>query len=394
MIYHQLGKIPHKRHTQFRKPNGELYQEHLFGAEGFHGWSSLLYHNNPPTRTYKVEQGPEVKIEKWEEGMLRHHHLRTTSVEAGGDPVLGRKVLLFNNDVQIGIARPTDSMDYFYKNGEHDELLFIHQGEGYVQTMFGRLDFGYGDYIYIPRGTIYQMVFETDQNKMLTVDSTGPVDIPDRYLSDKGQFLENSPFCERDIRRPEGQLFYEEEGEFEVKIKKQGRITSYWYEHHPFDIVGWDGYLYPWIFNIKDFEPITGRVHQPPPVHQTFKGHNYVVCSFCPRKFDYHPLSIPAPYAHSNVDSDEVLYYVEGDFMSRKGVEEGSITQHPGGIPHGPHPGKYEGSIGKEETDEYAVMIDTFHPLHLTMEAKKLDDDSYPYSWNEEVEPKKVEAEE
>jgi len=394
MIYHQLGKIPHKRHTQFRKPNGELYQEHLFGAEGFHGWSSLLYHNNPPTRTYKVEQGQEVKIEKWEEGMLRHHHLRTANVEAGGDPVLGRKVLLYNNDVQIGIARPTESMDYFYTNGEHDQLLFIHQGEGYVQTMFGRLDFSYGDYIYIPRGTIYQVVFETEQNKMLTVDSTGPVDIPDRYLSDKGQFLENSPFCERDIRRPQGQLFYEEEGEFEVKIKKQGRITSYWYEHHPFDIVGWDGYLYPWIFNIRDFEPITGRVHQPPPVHQTFKGHNYVVCSFCPRKFDYHPLSIPAPYAHSNVDSDEVLYYVEGDFMSRKGVEEGSITQHPGGIPHGPHPGKYEGSIGKEETDEYAVMIDTFHPLHLTTEAKKLDDESYPYSWNEEAEPKKVEAEE
>lgn len=393
MIYHQLGKIPHKRHTQFRRPDGELYQEHLFGAEGFHGVSSLLYHHNPPTRTFKVEAGPELKIEKWEEGILRHHHLRTANVKEGGDPVLGRKVLLFNHDIQIGAARPTEAMDYLYKNGEHDELLFIHEGEGYVQTMFGRLDFEYGDYIYIPRGTIYQMVFETEKNRMLTVDSTGPIDIPDRYLSDKGQFLENSPFCERDIRRPEGDdLFFHEEGEFEVKIKKQGRITSYWYEHHPLDVVGWDGYLYPWIFNIKDFEPITGRVHQPPPVHQTFKGHNYVVCSFCPRKFDYHPLSIPAPYAHSNVDSDEVLYYVEGDFMSRKGVEEGSITQHPGGIPHGPHPGKYEGSIGKEATDEYAVMIDTFHPLHLTTEAKKIDDDGYPYSWIEDKE--KAEAEE
>jgi len=394
MIYHQLGKIPHKRHTQFRRPDGELYQEHLFGAEGFHGVSSLMYHHNPPTKTFKVEKGEDVKIEKWDEGMLRHHHLRTADIEEGGDPVMGRKVLLYNNDVQIGAVRPTEPMDYFYKNGEHDELLFIHEGEGYVHTMFGKLEFGWGDYIYIPRGTIYQIVFETEKNRMLTVDSTGPVDIPNRYLSDKGQFLENSPYCERDIRRPEGPIFVNKQGEFEVRIKKQGRYTSYWYEHHPFDVVGWDGYLYPWIFNIKNFEPITGRVHQPPPVHQTFEGNNYVVCSFCPRKYDYHPKSIPAPYAHSNVDSDEVLYYVKGDFMSRKGVDEASITQHPGGIPHGPHPGKYEGSIGKEATDEYAVMIDTFYPLHLTTEAKKLDDESYPYSWNEEVEAEKVEAEE
>ncbi|HET6528293.1 MAG TPA: homogentisate 1,2-dioxygenase, partial [Balneolaceae bacterium] len=394
MIYHQLGKIPHKRHTQFRRPDGELYQEHLFGGEGFHGISSLLYHNNPPTRTFKVEKGEKVKIEQWDEEMLRHHHLRTANVAEGGDPVMGRKVLLYNNDVQIGVVRPTEPMNYFYKHGEHDELLFIHEGEGYVETMFGKLDFCYGDYIYIPRGTIYRMVFETEKNRMLTVDSTGPIDIPRRYLTEKGQFAENSPFCERDIRRPEGPVFVDKEGEFEVRIKKQGRYTSYWYEHHPFDVVGWDGYLYPWIFNIKDFEPITGRVHQPPPVHQTFAGPNYVVCSFCPRKFDYHPKSIPAPYAHSNVDSDEVLYYVEGDFMSRKGVEFASITQHPGGIPHGSHPGKYEGSIGKESTDEYAVMIDTFHPLNLTTEAKKLDDDNYPYSWFEEDEPEKVEAEE
>lgn len=393
MIYHQLGDIPHKRHTQFRRPDGELYQEELFGAEGFHGSSSLLYHHNPPTRVIKVEQGPEHHVEKWDEPMLRHHHLKTACVEEGGDPVTGRKCLLFNSDIQIGVACPDEPMSYFYKNGEHDELLFIHEGEGYVQTVFGRLDFGYGDYIFIPRGTIYQMVFETEKNRMLVIDSTGPVDVPDRYLSEKGQFLENSPYCERDIRRPEAQLFFDEKGEFEVKIKKQGRITSYWYEHHPFDVVGWDGYLYPWIFNIRDFEPITGRVHQPPPVHQTFKGRNYVVCSFCPRKFDYHPLSIPAPYTHSNVDSDEVLYYVEGDFMSRKGVEFASITHHPGGIPHGPHPGKYEGSIGMEKTDEYAVMIDTFHPLYLTTEAAKLDDGSYPYSWMEKEE-KALETEE
>lgn len=381
MIYHQLGRIPHKRHTQFRRPDGELYQEELFGAEGFHGSSSLLYHHHAPTNVTRIEQGSSQDIEIWDEGVLRHHHLRTAGVEKGGDPVSGRKILLLNKDIKIGVVRPTESMNYFYKNGEHDELLFVHAGEGRMETMFGNLDFAYGDYIFIPRGTIYRIDFKTEENRMLTVESTGPIDVPERYVTKKGQFQEHSPYCERDIRRPEGPTFVDEEGEFEVRIKKSGRYTSYWYPHHPFDVVGWDGYLYPWIFNIKDFEPITGRIHQPPPVHQTFDGPNYVVCSFCPRKFDYHPKSIPAPYAHSNVDSDEVLYYVEGDFMSRKGVEEASITQHPGGIPHGPHPDKYEGSIGKEETDEYAVMIDTFYPLKLTTEAKQLDDENYPYSW-------------
>jgi homogentisate 1,2-dioxygenase len=382
MIYHTLGEIPHKRHTQFRRPDGELYAEELFGAEGFHGSASLLYHKHHPTKVNKVEQGEKVEFQKWEENLLRHHHLRTLDAPEGGDPVSGRTVLLFNDDIQIGVCRPTEEMDYFYRNGEHDELLFIHEGEGYVQSNFGRLEFGYGDYIFIPRGTTYQMVFTTDKNRMLTVDSTGPISVPDRYLSELGQFQEHSPFCERDIRRPTEPLYFdEEEGEYELRIKKQGRLHHYTFEFHPFDTVGWDGYLYPWIFNIKDFEPITGRVHQPPPVHQTFEAHNYVICSFCPRKYDYHPKAIPAPYNHSNVDSDEVLYYVEGDFMSRKGVEFASITHHPGGIPHGPHPGKYEGSIGKEGTDEYAVMIDTFRPLYLTEAAKNMDDDSYPYSW-------------
>ncbi|MEP0009405.1 MAG: homogentisate 1,2-dioxygenase, partial [Balneola sp.] len=308
---------------------------------------------------------------------------KTKDIPTGGDAITGRKVLMFNNDLQIGVMRPTDAMNYFYRNGEHDELLFIHEGTGHLQTNFGRLDFGYGDYIYIPRGTTYQMNFDTDKNRVLTVDSTGPIDFPKRYLSEMGQFMENSPFCERDFRLPQEQLFFEEEGEFEVRIKKGGRMHHYTFDHHPLDVVGWDGYLYPWIFNIKDFEPITGRVHQPPPVHQTFRGHNYVVCSFCPRKFDYHPDAIPAPYNHSNVDSDEMLYYVEGDFMSRKGMDYASITLHPGGIPHGPHPGKAEASIGAEETDEYAVMIDTFKPMYVTEEAMRLDDPSYPYSWLE-----------
>ncbi len=384
MYYHALGEIPHKRHTIFRRPDGKLFTEELFGAEGFHGSSSLLYHYHPPTRVLRIEAGDEIKLEAAEQGPLRHRHLKTKDVPAGGDPIKARKVLMFNNDLQIGVARPTDSMSYFYRNGEHDEMIFIHEGEGHVQTNFGRLDFEYGDYIYLPRGTTYRVHFETEENRYLFWESTGPVGFPKRYLSDMGQLMENSPFCERDFRLPSEQLFFDEEGEFEVRIKKAGRMHHYWFSHHPLDVVGWDGYLYPWIFNIKDFEPITGRVHQPPPVHQTFRGHNYVVCSFCPRKFDYHPQAIPAPYNHSNVDSDEMLYYVEGDFMSRKGMDYASITLHPGGIPHGPHPGKAEASIGAEETDEYAVMIDTFRPLYVTEEAMRLDDATYPFSWLED----------
>ncbi|MCA1801219.1 MAG: homogentisate 1,2-dioxygenase [Rhodothermaceae bacterium] len=381
MIYHSLGKFPHKRHTQFRREDGQLYTEELFGAEGFSGNSSLLYHHNPPTTVKRVEKGKEIVIKPWKEDLLRHHHLLTHNMPKGGDPVSGRVVVLFNNDVQIALCRPIEKMNYFYRNGEHDEMLFIHEGKGVLQTNFGKLTFEPFDYIYIPRGVTWQMTFDTDENRMLVIDSTGPIEIPKRYRSNLGQFLENSPFCERDIRRPEAPLFFNEQGEFEVRIKKQGRFHHYFFEFHPFDVVGWDGYLYPWIFSMKDFEPITGRVHQPPPVHQTFEAHNYVICSFCPRKYDYHPLAIPAPYNHSNVDSDEVLYYVQGEFMSRKGVEYASITHHPGGIPHGPHPGTVEKSIGKEGTEEYAVMVDTFKPLHLTEDAKKMDDGIYHYSW-------------
>ena len=383
MYYHKLGNLPQKRHTQFRRADGKLYTEELFGAEGFSGNSSLMYHHHEPTRVIKVEQGEEVSPKIWQENLLRHHHIITKDIPAHGDPISGRKMLLTNSDVTFGVCRPTKEMDYFYRNGEHDEMMFIHEGEGYVQTNFGRLDFKPFDYVYLPRGTTYQTVFTTKERRFLIIDSTGPIEFPKRYISDMGQFMENSPFCERDFRLPTEPLFFDEQGEFEVRIKKQGRIHKYWFNHHPFDIVGWDGYLYPWIFNMKDFEPITGRVHQPPPVHQTFNAHNYVICSFVPRKYDYHPLAIPAPYNHSNVDSDEVLYYVDGDFMSRKGVHWASFTHHPGGIPHGPHPGTTEKSIGKEGTEEYAVMIDTFRPLYLTEDAKALDDEKYPYSWLE-----------
>lgn len=381
MFYHSVGQVPAKRHTQFRRPDGQLYTEELLGEEGFSSHSSLLYHHHEPTRVTRIEQGPEVTFDTWDEGLLRHHHLRTGPIEAGGDPITSRTVLMHNADVQLAIGRPTEAMDYFYRNGEHDELLFIHEGRGIVQSVFGRLEFEPWDYVFIPRGTTYQIIFETDDNRFLLVESAGPLTVPKRYLSKFGQFLEHAPFCERDFGRPTGPIFFDERGEFEVRIKKRGRLHRYWFDHHPFDVVGWDGYLYPWTFSIKDFEPITGRVHQPPPVHQTFAARGFVVCSFVPRKFDYHPLAIPAPYNHSNIDSDEVLYYVDGDFMSRKGVDYASITQHPGGIPHGPHPGTVEKSIGAEETEEYAVMVDTFRPLNLTEAARHLDDASYPYSW-------------
>lgn len=383
MIYHTLGSIPHKRHIQFRRPDGELHSEELFGSEGFSASSSLLYHKYPPTKVSKVEPGPEIKLERWDTGVLRHHHLRTKNMAPGGDPVTSRKPVLFNSDVILSVARPVEPMEYWYRNGEHDELLFIHEGSGVVRSSFGALPFKDWDYVYIPRGTTHQIEFDTGQNRMFVIEAAGPISIPRRYRSELGQFMENSPFCERDIGLPRLPLFYDEDGEFEVRIKKLGRLHCYWFDHHPLDVVGWDGYLYPWTFNIKNFEPITGRIHQPPPVHQTFDGPNFVVCSFVPRLFDYHPDSIPAPYVHSNIDSDEVLYYVHGDFMSRRGVEFASITEHPGGIPHGPHPGKAEESIGKVETHEYAVMVDTFKPLFLAKDAEAFDDEAYPYSWKD-----------
>jgi homogentisate 1,2-dioxygenase len=276
--------------------------------------------------------------------------------------------------------------DYFYKNSQADEIIFIHEGSGELRSGFGTIKFGYGDYVVVPRGTIYQIVFDTSDNRLFIVESYTPIRFPKRYLNEVGQLMEHAPFCERDIRRPQELKTYDEEGDYKILIKKQGLIYPYVYGTHPFDFIGWDGYHYPWAFSIHNFEPITGRIHQPPPVHQTFEAGNFVVCSFVPRKYDYHPLAIPAPYNHSNVDSDEVLYYVDGDFMSRKSVVKGQITLHPGGIPHGPHPGSVEKSIGKEKTDELAVMIDPFRPLMLTEHALEIEDESYHKSWQFNIE--------
>lgn len=383
-FYHKLGKLPQKRHVQFRQPDGSLYQEQVIGTEGFSGISSILYHINPPTKVKKISTIEDIRYKEWNEGTLRHFHIRTLDAKPLGDPVSGRKVMLYNNDVSMAICNPDKQMDYFYKNGEGDEVIFVHYGTGTLESQYGSLDYHDGDYIVVPRGVIYRVVAKSEKTKFMVIESKSPVYTPARYKNSYGQYLEHSPFCERDFRVPETLLTVDEKGEFLVKIKKFNKLHHYIFDYHPFDIVGWDGYFYPWIFNINDFMPITGKIHQPPPVHQTFEGRNYVICSFCPRLFDYHPDAIPAPYNHSNIDSDEVLYYVEGNFMSRKGVDVASFTLHPGGIPHGPHPGTMEASIGKKETLELAVMVDTFHPLKLTEHAKPYDLPNYPYTWNEE----------
>ncbi len=383
--YHSSGKIPKKRHTQFRKPDGSLYSEQLFSTEGFSSNSSLLYHIHPPTQIVKAEEPINIAPQAASSNILKHRCLKGFNIEPDNDYLKSRKTVLFNNDVQLTLAAPKKGLTdhIFYKNADTDEVLFIHEGTGTLKTQYGQITFGYGDYVVVPRGTIYQIEFDREDNRLFIIEAFSPVTFPKRYLSKYGQLLENSPYCERDLRLPTDLNPVDQKGEYLIQVKKKGFLYPIWYGHHPFDVVGWDGCEYPYALSIHDFEPITGRVHQPPPVHQTFDAHNFVICSFVPRLYDYHPHSIPAPYNHSNIDSDEVLYYVDGDFMSRKHVERGMITLHPAGIPHGPHPGTVEKSIGKKETKELAVMVDTFHPLILTKDALGIEDDSYVYSWIE-----------
>lgn len=383
-FYHKLGEIPHKRHTQFRKPDGELYSEQLFSTEGFSNDYSLLYHVHPPTQIIKTEKPVDVSPKIAEEKMLSHRSFEGFNIRPVKDYLDSRIPVLVNNDLHIVLAAPQQGTDgYFFKNADADEMIFVHEGEGVLKTMYGELPFGYGDYLVIPRGTIYQLNFSGEKNRLFIVESFSPIRFPKRYLSKYGQLLEHSPFCERDIRTPQKLQTFDEKGDFMVRTKKKGVLYNLHYGTHPFDVVGWDGYCYPFAFSIHDFEPITGRVHQPPPVHQTFEANNFVVCSFCPRLYDYHPNAIPAPYNHSNIDSDEVLYYVDGDFMSRKNVTRGMITLHPAGIPHGPHPGAVQKSIGAKETKELAVMVDTFHPLMLTKQALEIENENYVMSWAE-----------
>jgi homogentisate 1,2-dioxygenase len=387
--YTRMGHVPDKRHTQFRRPDGELYTEEVVGAEGFSGISAIAYHIHPPTLVEKIGDAIPYDVEYADAEFLQHRHLKGWEVEAQGDWLTSRTYLLGNSDVRLAIARPTTNDDrYFYRNASCDELVYVHEGEGTLETMLGAVRFTDGDYVHVPRTITHRWRFEGDLEahppRLLVIESESEVRFPKKYRNEFGQLLEHSPYCERDIRPPSELQTIDEEGPFEIRIKKHGKLHRYWVRYHPFDVVGWDGYMYPYAISIHDFEPITGRIHQPPPVHQMFAAHNFVVCSFVPRLFDYHPEAIPAPYNHSNIDSDEVLFYAEGEFMSRRGIQRGSFSLHPGGIPHGPHPGTAEASIGKKGTDELAVMVDTFRPLKLTQAALDVEDRDYAYSWQPE----------
>ena len=381
-FYHKLGNIPHKRHTQFEKPVGGFYYEQLFGTIGFDGIYTNSYHEQRPTQVKSIGDRYSIAPEIAKSNNIQSYKLRGFEVPAKNDFLESRTIVLTNNDCNIILAAPKESLtSYYYKNSDADELIFIHKGSGKLRTMLGNLDFKYGDYLIIPRGTIYQIQFNDNDNRLFILESYNPIYTPKRYRNWFGQLLEHSPYCERDIRRPNELETYNENGDFKIKIKKQNEIIEMIYASHPFDVVGYDGFNYPYAFSIHDFEPITGRIHQPPPVHQTFETSALVVCSFVPRLYDYHPKSIPAPYNHSNIDSDEVLYYVDGDFMSRNDVKPGHISLHPAGIPHGPHPGAMERSIGLVDTKELAVMVDTFKPLAVTEEALKIADINYYKSW-------------
>lgn len=382
--YHKLGDIPKKRHTIFKDKNGNFLYEELFGTIGFDGMSTLMYHTQRPTQVKEILKTYSVSPKAAVQNNMRSMMLNGFSVKPVSDFLESRKSILFNDTCQINLAAPTSSLsDYFYKNTDSDEVLFVHKGSGKLKTFLGNIDFSYGDYLVIPRGVIYQIDFNDENNRLFIVESKSPIYTPKRYRNWFGQHLESSPYCERDMHPPSELLTHNEKGDFLIKIKKKGAIHECVYASHPFSVVGWDGYNYPYKFSIHDFEPITGRVHQPPPVHQTFETSSFVICSFVPRLYDYHPKAIPAPYNHSNIDSDEVIYYVDGDFMSRNNVDKGYISLHPAGIPHGPHPGSMEKSIGKKETHELAVMVDTFKPLMVTQEALDIDDGKYYKSWLE-----------
>ncbi len=384
-MYHKLGDVPHKRHA-VHKPGGHFHYEELIGNKGFVGPSSLLYHINRPTSVLRQRELERLVWQKADnDGELRMRHLRSMQLPVGGGVIAGRKPLLFNADVAISICRPDHAEDYFYRNGQGDELIYVSEGAGVLESMMGDLPFRKGDYIVIPRGILHRWRLNASagQAHLLVTESAGYIRTPERYRNEHGQLLEHSPFCERDIRRPESLQTHDTKGEYQMIVKRDNRLTEFILDHHPFDVSGWDGYYYPWAFNIEDFEPIVGRIHQPPPVHQTFHGDGFVICSFVPRLYDFHPEAIPAPYHHSNVMTDEVLYYASNEFMSRKGIEYGSLTLHPDGLPHGPQPGRTEASVGASATDELAVMIDTFRPLHVSRDAATVEDPDYPESWIE-----------
>jgi homogentisate 1,2-dioxygenase len=381
MRYVSMGRVPAKRHTQFRE-NGTLLSEEVMGYEGFSGNESILYHLHSPCRVAEVGDFEPIELEEWVPDAHVHRLTDTVPLSPEGDPVFSRKVLMFNSDVEMGICKPEHDADCFYRNGEGDEVLFVHEGSGELETVFGRLPFQAHDYVVIPRGTTYRVVLGEGPHTWLTFATPGEIETPNRYRNRYGQLTEAAPFSQRDFHPPSELETHSERGDFELVVRVRGGYQHFTLDYHPFDVVGWDGYVYPYTFNIHDFEPKAGRIHQPPPVHQTFQGPSFVICSFCPRELDWDPEAVPIPYVHSNLQSEEVIYYVDGQFGSRKGVGVGAITLHPSGLPHGPQPGVVEKMLGKRRTDELAVMCDTFKPLKLTQLARALDDPSYALSWH------------
>ena len=381
--YVRAGSLPHKRHIVFRRPDGGLYAEELFSTKGFESVYSLLYHLRPPTATLEVRAWERPAPQFVPNDPLRNRHFRTPLIQrSGGDAIETRTPLLGNRDIVISIAQADRPMEYFYRNTGGDELLFIHNGAGVLETQFGQLAYRQHDYLVVPTGTTYR-VLPSSPTRMLVHACTGNVKIPRKYRNEFGQLEEHAPYYERDFRVPALQAPVDAQGEYEVRVTNGGRNATYVVQNHPCDVVGWDGYCYPYAFNLEEFAPITGKLHQPPPAHATFESRGAAFCAFVPRLFDYHPLAIPIPYNHSSVDCDEVLFYVSGNFMSRRGVEEGSITLHAAGAPHGPQPGAVEASLGKTSTDEIAVMVDTFEPLELAPAALECEDIEYYRSWIE-----------
>jgi homogentisate 1,2-dioxygenase len=385
-IYRQLGTIPSKRHTALRTSPGYknegIFYEEVVTTMGFGRAYSIVYHLRPPTRVRHVEQAGQSIPEAAPQSALRHAHIHSSKIPRSGDIISGRVPIFFNSDVILSRCRPARLQPELYRNAAADEIIFVHHGHGALQSMFGVLPFRPFDYIVIPRTTTYRLEFaEGDPLDLLIIEAAGNVGFPPRYLNPDGQFRLGAPFCERDLHGPTQLLTFDEPRDTSVLIKDGQRLTRYVMAHHPFDVVGWDGLVYPFTFNADDFEPITGTVHQPPPIHQTFETSGFVVCTFAPRMLDTHPDAIKVPYAHSNVDSDEVLYYVRGKFSSHRGVEESSFTLHPRGIPHGPHPGTIMASKNATHTDELAVMVDTFRPLNITCQAMEMDDPNYPLGW-------------
>jgi len=392
-MYHQLGKVSRKRHTVFRQENGRLYAEELMGNKGFEGLSSLIYHVHQPTGVREVRRLKALDWPADTEQPFHHRHFRTGQLPESCSATLDRIPLLFNNDVAISFVRPQADDNFFYRNAQGDEIVYVSEGGGILESLLGDLPFGKGDYLVIPRGIVHRYRFASAAGgtqapasrgvRLLVIESAGYVRTPRRYRNEHGQLLEHSPYSERDIRRPATLQTHDEKGPFRVVTKKENQLVEFVLDHHPFDVVGWDGYYYPWALNIADFEPRVGRFHLPPPVHQTFEGDGFVVCSFCPRPYDFDPQAVPVPYNHSNVMSDEVIYYASSEFMSRKGIEYGSVTLHPDGIAHGPHPGRTEESLKQKRTDELAVMLDSFRPLSVAKQAAAVEDTAYQTSWLE-----------